>query len=411
MTEDLRTVKGDVLFKAENQTGERLSEVVLRGYANGETPGALIVSSAAFDGQEVNVKQDEEDPTVFRIPCDWKNGEMAEIRWHFALTVPKDAGVLSRGDDSALLVGAIPVPVMWENGAWRTDAWDALAEPSYAQAFDMTFSLNLPKDIQAAMGGVLSVTDEENGTKTWTAQMHGARDLSFALVRGGVLRQKETEHVLISALGTDGGQAGKLLRSAEKAVEALSDLGIYPGDALTVVRADSGKADGAIGSGLLVVSGEAEGEALDRQMIRLAARQVFGVQVENDPWEAPWLSQSLASVVELLSYRREKGEAAYEKRFYEEIEVSTRLTRPRGVNVGGGVKAFRDDEEITQVLRDQGAAGLLGIEQAVGEDAFVRALVRYANENDMGSLEALARALQEETGSDWTGYLADMLAS
>lgn len=412
VTQDLRTVKGDVHFRAENKTGQTLSEIVLRGYANGETPGALLVSGATVNGQAADVKQDEDDPTVFRIPCTWQSGETAEISWHFALTVPKNAGTLSRDDDSALLVGAIPVPAMWEDGAWRTDLWDALAEPSYTRAFDMTFSLNLPKDIQAAMGGVLTgVEDNADGTRTWTAQMNGARDLSFALRRGGTFRQKETENVLISVLDADRGQAGKLLRSAEKAVKALKALGLNPGDALTIVQADTGKVDGMIGSGLLVVSGEAEGEALDRQMIRLAARQIFGVQVENDPWQAPWLSQSLASAVEMLCYRNEKGEAAYEERFYGEIEVSTRLTRPHGVNVGAGVQAFRDDEEMTQVIRDQGAAELLGIEQAAGGDTFVRALIRYVQDNETGSFEALARALEAETGSDWSGYLADVLSS
>ncbi len=412
VTQDLRTVKGDVHFKAENQTGETLSEIVLRGYANGEIPGTLVVSGASFNGQASDVKQDENDPTVYRIPCVWRSGETAEISWHFALTVPRNAGALSRDEDSALLVGAIPVPAMWEDGTWNTQAWDALAEPSYARTFDVTFSLTLPEDVQAAMGGVLTgIKDNEDGKRTWTAQMNGARDLSFALRRGGVFRQKETENVLITVLDADRGRAGKLLRSAEKAVKVLKELGFTPGDALTIVQADTGKMDGMIGSGLIVLAGDAEGEALDRQMIRLAARQIFGVQIENNPWQEPWLSQSLAAAVEMLCYRREKGNEAYEKRYYEDIEVATRLTRPHGVNVGAAVLAFRDDQEMTQVLRDQGAAALLGIEQATGEEAFVRALVRYVRSADTGSFDALARALEAETGSDWSGYLADMLAS
>ena len=149
------------------------------------------------------------------------------------------------------------------------------------------------------------------------------------------------------------------------------------------------------------------------QMTRLCARQIFGVQVENDPWNAPWLSETPASCVELMAYRRREGEAAYEKRFYGEIEIATRLTRPRGVTIGASTEHFGGDGEMTQVLRDAGAANLMGIEQAVGQEAFIRALQTYIAENagGIGSLEALESALERETGSDWSGYLADMLAS
>ena len=114
-----------------------------------------------------------------------------------------------------------------------------------------------------------------------------------------------------------------------------------------------------------------------------------------------------------MAYRQREGEAAYEKRFYGEIEIATRLTRPRGVTIGASTERFGGDGEMTQVLRDAGAAGLMGIEQAVGQAAFLSALQRYVEQNagGVGTLEAFEAALEEATGSDWSGYLADMLAS
>ena len=55
----------------------------------------------------------------------------------------------------------------------------------------------------------------------------------------------------------------------------------------------------------------------------------------------------------------------------------------------------------------------MGVEQAVGQEAFIRALQAYIAQNagGVGTLEALESALRETTGSDWSGYLADMLAS
>ena len=81
--------------------------------------------------------------------------------------------------------------------------------------------------------------------------------------------------------------------------------------------------------------------------------------------------------------------------------------------IGASTEHFGGDGEMTQVLRDAGAAGMMGVDQAVGQEAFIRALQIYIEQNagGVGTLEALEKALEEATGSDWGGYLEDMLAS
>lgn len=227
------------------------------------------------------------------------------------------------------------------------------------------------------------------------------------------MRQAMSGDILVTALAENSRTAARLLEAACKALEAVESVGLaYPFPSLTVVQAQSGHEDGTIGTALLAVDGTKKGDALLQQLTRLCARQIFGVQVENDPWNAPWLSQTLASCVELLTYRDREGNTAYEKRFYGEVEVAMRLTRPHGVNVGASTEHFGDDSEMTQVLRDQGAASLMGIDTAVGGEAFIRALQIYADENagGTGSLEKLESALEQATGSAWDGYLSDMLA-
>ena len=91
--------------------------------------------------------------------------------------------------------------------------------------------------------------------------------------------------------------------------------------------------------------------------------------------------------------------------------MATRLTRPHGVTVGAGTDHFGGDAEMTQVLRDQGAAMMIGIEQAVGEEAFLDALQAYVRENAGGIADraAMEAALDAATGSRWDGYLEDEL--
>ncbi len=415
VTEDLRTVKGDMYLTATNRTGEDLSEIVLRAYPNAIQQGSVTLSGATVNGESVPIGMDSGDTSVWRIQTPWRAGETLEISWHVALIVPRAEGVIGRTDESALLIGALPLPAMRENGAWRTDVYDELAETSYGQAMDIRLALTVPKTVQAAFGGAWTdETQNDDGTKTLTMQLSGAREIAFALRTNGAIRQTTAGGVLITALAENARTASRLRDAAADALEAVESSGFaYPFSSLTVVQAKTGRTDGALGSALVAVDADVQGDALMAQLTRLCARQIFGVQVENDPWNAPWLSETLASCVELMAYRQREGDAAYEKRFYDEIEVATRLTRPHGVVVGASTEHFGGDGEMTQVLRDAGAAGLMGIEQAVGQETFIRALQTYIDQNagGIGSLEALEDAFKAATGNDWSGYLADLLAS
>lgn len=378
----LRTLRGTQTMTAQNRTGENLDEIVLRLYMNGSEGCAASVSGVTVNGSSASFAQDADDPTVLRIRHSWASEAEISLGWTVMIKHAKTGGAA---------VVTLPSPAMHEDGAWRTDEYDALAEPSYGEAFDFTIEID----------GEIA------------AQMRMARDASFALLPDGKVREKEVSDVQLRALAQDTGTAKALLAKAQEALGALSDAGFaYPYDTLTVAQGDTDQADGLALSGLIVLSTDEDGEQMRRRITRLIARQTFGVFVESDPWNAPWLSHTLASCAEMLAYRKIKGAAAYEERLYGELELATRLTRPAGVCVGAGVMHFGSDSEMTQVLRDAGAAMLLGIEQAVGEAAFVSALTAYVQDcgGGMGSPDALCRALERETGSSWDGYISDVLA-
>lgn len=148
-TEDMRTLKGNMQLTTTNRTGEDWTELVFRLYANGIREGSMVVSGVTIDGNAVSFATDADDPSVLRVPYALKSGDMADISLHFALTIPRGESEIARTDDSALLIGALPMPAMWENGTWRTDAYDALAETSYAQPVDIRMALTVPEKVNA----------------------------------------------------------------------------------------------------------------------------------------------------------------------------------------------------------------------------------------------------------------------
>ncbi|MBQ6859990.1 MAG: hypothetical protein IJO02_11325 [Clostridia bacterium] len=374
-----RTLRGSMEMTLTNRTGDALDQIVLRAYMNGEDERAVSVSGARINGEPAALLADEDDPTVLRAAYSWPEEETVRLTMTVMIRHAKAQRVIS-----------LPVLAMYERGVWRDDAVQMLMEPGYAQPFDFVVEVD---------GAV-------------AARLRMARDASFALPCGGALREKEVSGVLLRALAGDAGTARTLLAQAEAALLSLNDAGIaYPYDVLTIAQSETGRMDGLAYSGLIALDAQDGGEQLRRRLTRLIAREVFGIFVESDPWQQPWLSVSLASCCELLAYRKLKGEAAYETRFYEEIEPATRLTRPHGVCVGAPAAYFGSDSEMTQVLRDQGAWMLLGIEQAIGEEAFITALSEYVQENagKTATAESLAAALERASGSSWEGYLEDGL--
>ena len=239
-TGDLRTVKGSMCLTATNRTGEDLSEIVLRAYPNAIQQGSVTLYGATVNGESVPVGMDSGDPSVWRIQTPWRAGETLEISWQAALIVPRGESVIGRTDESALLIGALPLPAVWENGAWRTDEYDELAETSYGQAVDIQMALTVPKTVLAAFGGAwIDEQDNGDGTKTLAMQLSGAREIAFAMRAEGEIRQTRAGDVLITALaensahrvetaGSGGGRAGSHRKAGIQLSVFVADGGAGP---------------------------------------------------------------------------------------------------------------------------------------------------------------------------------------
>ena len=379
--EGLRALSGTQRMTLTNRTGEDLEEIVLRLYMNAQAGGSAAVSGVSVDGAKAKYAQDEEDASVLRIAAHWPAGCTVDLS--FTL-------MIRHGKTDGAAIVTLPQLAMREDGDWRTDAFDGLAARSYAQAFDYVVRVN----------GEIA------------AQMEHARDASLAILPGGKTRTAQAGGVRLTALAASRAEAQRLLAAGKEALSQLEALGFpCPFAALTLAAAGTERADGIALSGLIAVRADADQKALLRRVTRLAAQQTFGIDVESDPWNAPWLSESIASALEMLACRRKEGQAVYEARLFEEMEIAARVTRPYGVTVGAGTAHFGGDAEMTQVLRDQGGAMLLGIEQAVGEETFLQALRLYAQRCGEGiaSQADFEAALAEASGSSWSGYLRDEL--
>lgn len=379
------TLRIEQTFYLTNRTGAALERIVLRLYANGSASSAVKALEASVNGDPVEAEIDEDDATLVAIARPWEQDEAIDLTlW---TEIQADLG-------EGIAVVALPVLAPAADGQWQTDLFEPLAGTLYAPVMDGELDVRYPEKWKAVFA-------------------EGTRGMTLAVSKNACVRWRNIGGVAVSAMADNVFAANRLLDCAKTALESLEAIGLaYPFAALSIADAQPICADGDVYSGMIVLHSKGKKEELIQRMTRLIAAQTFGVLVGNDAWNAPWLSRSISSAAELIAYRHRKGQSAFESRYASQIEIASRVTRPYGVTVGAGIAHFGSDAEMTQVLRDQGGAMLLGIEQAIGEEAFMAALQLYIEENAGGFADcaALERALEAVSGSSWSGYLMDELA-
>ena len=379
------TLRIEQTFYLTNRTGAALERIVLRLYANGSASSAVKALEASVNGDPVEAEIDEDDATLVAIARPWEQDEAIDLTlW---TEIQADLG-------EGIAVVALPVLAPAADGQWQTDLFEPLAGTLYAPVMDGELDVRYPEKWKAVFA-------------------EGTRGMTLAVSKNACVRWRNIGGVAVSAMADNVFAANRLLDCAKTALESLEAIGLaYPFAALSIADAQPICADGDVYSGMIVLQSKGKKEELIQRMTRLIAAQTFGVLVGNDAWNAPWLSRSISSAAELIAYRHRKGQSAFESRYASQIEIASRVTRPYGVTVGAGIAHFGSDAEMTQVLRDQGGAMLLGIEQAIGEGAFMAALQLYIEENAGGFADcaALERALEAVSGSSWSGYLEDELA-
>ena len=379
------TLRIEQTFYLTNRTGAALERIVLRLYANGSASSAVKALEASVNGDPVEAEIDEDDATLVAIARPWEQDEAIDLTlW---TEIQADLG-------EGIAVVALPVLAPAADGQWQTDLFEPLAGTLYAPVMDGELDVRYPEKWKAVFA-------------------EGTRGMTLAVSKNACVRWREIGGVAVSAMADNVFAANRLLDCAKTALESLEAIGLaYPFASLSIADAQPICADGDVYSGMIVLQSKGKKEELIQRMTRLIAAQTFGVLVGNDAWNAPCLSRSISSAAELIAYRHRKGQSAFESRYASQIEIASRVTRPYGVTVGAGIAHFGSDAEMTQVLRDQGGAMLLGIEQAIGEGAFMAALQLYIEENAGGFADcaALERALEAVSGSSWSGYLEDELA-
>ena len=388
-------------------------------YPDGFSAGALVMSQAAVSrggGEETAsaYRYTDDAKTVLSVPIPdgWQPGEFVTVSLRYTVQVPRMAYRFGVQSGIWALGNCFAVPAVWEDGAWRTDAYAPVGDPFYTDCANYTVSVTVPEGYVCAGSGWPAV-ETAGGQSTYRFTASAVRDFGLVISDRFHMAQCKENGVLLTAYAADASRAREMLGYAAKALACYAArFGAYPYPAYTLCEADFPMGGMEYPAMAMIASSQLAlgGQALEYVMAHETAHQWWYAVVGSDPWNQPWQDEALSEYSVLCYWEDTRGRAARDEWEQTHMEAALRVTVPRGVTPGAPLDRFSTMAEYALVVYERGAAMLCALDRALsgGLDAALSAYyAHYAfGRATRGDFEALLRSV---TGEDLSSLIRDYL--
>lgn len=387
---------------------------------DGFSAGSQVVSAASLErnGQAQNISHRylDEAKTVLSLPLDtpWQPGETLQVTLQYTVHFPHIQYRFGWWEDAFMAGQAFAVPALWQDSAYRTDAYLPIGDPLSGECANYQLHLAVPKGYAcAATGTMTGLSQSEDGRWQYTLEAPAVREMG--LVISPALR-KETrivDGVLLQAYAPKVTDANRMLKVAEDALSCFSAAyGPYPYGTFTVCTAPMG-VSGAEYPGMVMVAQsllEADDKALEYAIVHEAAHQWWYSLVGSDSSTHPWMDEALCEF-SLLEYVEDRyGKAAREELRQSRVETAMRVTVAGAATPGAPLDYFESNTDYMVLVYGRAASLLCAMDDWLGgglEDVLRRYVETYAF--SIADRDDFARLLLEETGMDMEPLMIDYL--
>lgn len=420
-----------------NRTGETLPQAVVRSwtgaYLAGETspcttnelywncypegfdPGGPALESLAVNGQAVEAQWLDDAQTALSLTVEggWAPEASVTLAIDYRVDIPRCASRFGETEGIWALGNVFMLPALYEDGAWRTEAYLSVGDPFQSACANWTVRLTLPQGYTAAASG-WGETVRVGDVQTVTFESEAVRDFALVISDGFQMAQGMAGDTLVTAYARDAGKAREMVKYAQQALETFGErYGTYLYPRLTLAEVDF--PFGGMEYPRMVMMGsslvEAGGQDLELTVAHEVAHQWWYAMVGSDSYYQPWQDESLCEYAVMDYVGQWYGAQAREDFRVQRVEAALRTGTAQTVTPGSPIDYFADLEEYTLVCYRRGAALWTALELALGKeelDGFLRA---YAETYRFGraTREDLTRLLTDYTGQDWSVLMSDYL--
>lgn len=416
-----------------NRTGQPLSDVQLRlwanayatretspaasdelfdaCYPNGFSEGYVALHDVQWNGEMMPHRFLDDAGTVLSVSVpDISPGQAGTLRIRCVVQLPNCAHRTGYAEGTYLLGQALPVLSVFENGAWRQDAYSPVGDPFYTECANYTLSLHLPKGYTPACS--LPLVEEKEGV--WTGSGLGIRDLGLVVGKDWETAAAGMEDVRILAYAKEGKSAAQAVQYARKALSTYQSLyGPYPFPTFTVCSAPF--APGAMEYTAMAVVNQRyfapdQWDTLELFIAHEGAHQWFYAMAGSDPVNNPWQDEALAEYALLRYAEKNYGRAAYENLRYYRVDSPMQERIPGGLTPASPISYFSSLTDYRAIVYGRGAALLIALDTFLpgGVDAFLNHYVQ-THAFALASRQDFEKALNAWAGQDLAPLTQDYL--
>jgi hypothetical protein len=404
-----RALNGHLTLEWVNATGQAVDVLPFRLYpASGlYLDGDLRVTNVRVNGSDAE-SQAVGDGTVLEVSTGdaVEPGARVKVAMDFVTTIPTQSAisvtVLSgSGDDGWWLADWYPILAGWDPGdGWYVEEGTPYGDPTFSDSATYEVALTAPAGLMVVGTGEV-VGEEPVGDRLVRRVMSTApvREMTLALMPDAADAPVEvTERLVDGVLVRVSLPAGKAVPGlAESMLDIAGEtlphyqawLGEYPGTDLDLSPVSLSGFGGIAWSGAVwididsfVVAGEVTAGGRDRLRFVLAhelAHQWVPVVVGSNNNRHGFLSEGLANTLAVLAIR-ESGDVTGAERYLRE-QVAREYLRLLESGVDGVADApVGPDIDMGQrgvLVYGKAAIGFEAIRQAMGQEAFLDALMLY----------------------------------
>lgn len=398
-------------FQSEETSPAATEEMYDACYPEGFSPGKLTVHEVFWNDQRISARYLDDAQTALRVEIPaLAPGEEGTLMLRGVALIPICAHRTGVVDGRYQLGNVIPQLPLYQEHAWRTDAYAPVGDPFVSPCANFSVHVSLPAGYVPACSAPL--TRGEDGL--WHGSILAARDIALCVSEAYRTAEAWAGGTRITAYAATAKEASRGAEYARRAIETLSSLyGEFPYPSLSVCSVDF-PFGGMEYSGLVMIGRENfledKRDTLELTVAHEVAHQWFYSMVGSDSVFAPWQDEALCQWAMLRYAGKRYGRGSYETLKFYQVDAPMAENIPGALTPGSPIDYFSSLTDYSAVVYGRGAALLVALEEMLpqGADRFLRAYVqefafRFAAREDFEGF------LNRYAGMDCSPLLLDYL--
>jgi len=371
--------------------------------------GRIDISHVFVNGQPVDVVLGGEDENVLVVSVELGVNETARVDIDYVVHLANIAHRLGWTDRVVNLGNFYPVPVIKQDGAWKTNVYSYNGDPFFNALHNFDVTIRKPKAMILASSGKRLRESTSGNYRTTRVQSQAIRDWAAVLSRDFSVTSRMVNRVAVHYFYLDDANPLRSLETSVRSLETFSRLFVqYPYRQLTVVQTDFLHGGMEFGEIVFISSTITEREEIDRVIIHEIAHQWWYGIIGNDQFRHAWIDEGLAEFSTLLFFDENPDMAPKPRNYWINMfrtnfatfsTIVTSLGGTVNITMNRDLTAFKSQIEYVYMAYIRGMLLFSDLERIIGRYQMLVSLRNLAQENKFGIVtpEILVQTFESTT--------------